>query len=94
MAPLCAVILFALAGLLAEDCLIYLIMGQLLRVYGSVWLGLRDGWTPAAGMEPVEATVLGLAYAPLFAWPLVLTVALVGYWRRRSPLRPAGAPVG
>lgn len=43
-------------------------MGQLLRVYGSVWLGLRD--------------------APLLAWPLVLTAALVGYWRRRSPLRP------
>ncbi|WP_068253696.1 hypothetical protein [Janibacter corallicola] len=67
---------------------LYLIMGQLVRAYGSVWLGLREGWTPAAGMDPFEATVLGVAYAPLFCWPLVLTVALVGYWRRRSPLRP------
>lgn len=66
---------------------LYLVMGQLVGAFGSVWLGLREGWTPAAGMDPLEATVLGVAYAPLFCWPLVLTVALVGYWRRRSPLR-------
>lgn len=76
----------ALGG--AGAVLLYVVMGMLVTSYGSVWLGMREGWTPAAGMEPLEATVLGLAYAPLFAWPVVLTVALVGYWRRRSPLRP------
>lgn len=70
---------------------LYLVMGRLVGGFGSVWLGLREGWTPAAGMDPLQATVLGAAYAPLFCWPLVLTVALVGYWRRRSPLRSAGS---
>ena len=73
----------ALGG--AGTVVLYLIMGQLLSAFGSVWLGLSEGWTPAAEMGPFEAAVLGVAYAPLFCWPLVLTVALVGYWRRRRP---------
>lgn len=74
----------------AGAVVLYLVTGQLLVTFGSVWLGLREGWTPAAGMDAAEATVLGLAYVPLLMWPVLLTVALVGYWRRRSPLRPAG----
>lgn len=54
--------------------------------FGSTWLGLTDGWTPDAAMNAAQRTVLLLAYAPMMAWPVLLVVALVGYWRRRSPL--------
>lgn len=65
--------------------LLYVIMGELLITFGGVWLGLTEGWTPAAAMSPGQATILGVAYTPFFLWPVALTVALVGYWRRRSP---------
>lgn len=67
---------------------LYLVVGQLLVAFGSVWLGLREGWTPAAGMNAAEGVVLGVAYAPLFMWPVLLTAALVGYWQRREPPSP------
>lgn len=69
----------------AGALLLYLIVGRLLIAFGSVWLGLREGFTPADGMTPLEGTVLALAYVPLLGWPVALTVALVGYWRRRRP---------
>lgn len=93
----------ALGG--AGAAALYLIMGQLLVGYGSVWLGLRDGWTPAAGMDEAEAIILGLAYAPLFCWPLVLTwrssatggdaapFALHQVVKRCGKDRPGSAPV-
>ncbi len=62
---------------------------NLLLGFGPTWLGLADGWTPDAAMTPAQRTVLVLAYAPMLAWPLLLSAALVGYWRRRSPA-PAG----
>lgn len=65
----------------------YFVVGILVG-FGRVWLGLADGWTPDAAMNAAERTVLMVAYAPLLAWPVLIVVAVVGYWRRRSP-RPA-----
>ena len=53
--------------------------------FGPTWFGTADGWTPDAAMNATQRTILFLAYAPVLAWPVLLTVALVGYWRRRAP---------
>lgn len=63
----------------------YFVVGILVG-FGKTWLGLADGWTPDAAMNGVQRTVLMLAYAPLLAWPALIVAAVVGYWRRRSPL--------
>lgn len=62
---------------------------SVLASFVPTWVGAADGWTPDAAMSPAQRAVLFLAYAPVLAWPALLAVALVGYWRRRAP-RPAG----
>lgn len=52
--------------------------------FGIAW-GSGTGWTPDAGMNPTERTMLAACYLPLLAWPPALAVALLGYWMRRSP---------
>lgn len=77
-------------GAVGVICVTYFVVNILVG-FGPTWLGLADGWTPDAAMSPAERTVLLLAYAPLLAWPALLTVAIVGYWRRRSVSRRAQA---
>mgnify|MGYP000883983751 FL=1 len=68
------------------NALLYLINGALVVKFGSIWLGLAEGWTPADGMNRWQVAVLVAAYAPmLLLWAPALTVGLVGYGRRRAP---------
>ncbi len=68
------------------NALLYLINGALVVKFGSIWLGLAEGWTPAEGMNRWQVAVLVAAYAPmLLLWAPALTVGLVGYGRRRAP---------
>ena len=64
--------------------LLYLAIGGTALSLARRWLGLAEGWTPTDGMGTGQTTVLALAYAPMLVWPIALTVALVGYWRRRA----------
>lgn len=72
----------AIAG--AGNALMYLIWGSLLASFVPVWLGVRDGWVPDHGMTGPERALLLACYIPFLAWPLAITVATIGYWRRRS----------
>lgn len=65
---------------------LYLLFTQMLWVFGRSWLGYTDAWTPTDGMSTAQTTVLALCYAPFVLWPGALTIALVGYWRRRKPV--------
>ena len=68
------------------NALLYLINGALAVRFGTIWLGLAEGWTPAEGMNRWQVAVLVAAYAPmLLLWAPALTVGLVGYGRRRAP---------
>lgn len=73
-----------LVGSLAA-ALLFLILGQLLVRFSGTWFFGADNWTPDAGMSVWQRVVLAVAYVPLFFWPVLLTIALVGYWRRRAP---------
>lgn len=66
--------------------------GSMIVVFGGAWLAGTGAWTPADGMNPWQRAALAVMYGPMFLWPVLLPVALVGYWRRRSPDRaPAAA---
>ncbi|MDO4901119.1 hypothetical protein [Actinomyces sp.] len=80
--PLPRILPIVIGGL--GDALLYLIIGSTTVRFASRWLGLAEGLTPTSGMSPGAVTVLAIAYAPMLIWPLALTVALVGYWRRRA----------
>lgn len=67
------------------DVLLYVIIGSTAVRFASRWLGMSEGLTPTDGMSPGAITVLAIAYAPMLIWPVALTVALVGYWKRRAP---------
>lgn len=51
------------------------------------WAGIIDGWTPDIGMSAGERALLLASYIPFFVWPFAITVAVAGYWVRRSPRR-------
>ncbi|WP_220667458.1 hypothetical protein [Propionibacterium australiense] len=70
------------------DALLYVIIGGTAARFASRWLGIAEGLTPTDGMSPGAIAVLALAYAPMLIWPVALTVALVGYWKRRAPRTP------
>lgn len=64
--------------------------GIFVPVLGSIALaalGVTEGWTPSAAMSGGQTALLLACYLPLLAWPVLLVVALVGYWRRRAPVR-------
>ncbi|WP_052462138.1 hypothetical protein [Nigerium massiliense] len=63
---------------------LYAIMAGLAAAFVPVWLGQRAGWTPDRGMDSGQRAVLLVCYVPFFLWPVAITPALVGYWRRRS----------
>lgn len=68
------------------NALLYYINATLVIRFGTIWLGLAEGWTPAEGMNHWQVAVLVAAYAPmLLLWAPALTVGLVGYGRRRAP---------
>lgn len=68
----------------AGNAVLYLIIGGTLLRLASRWLGLSEGWTPTDGMSTGPVVALAIAYAPMLIWPVALTVALVGYGRRRD----------
>jgi len=82
----------AIGGL--GDAMLYAIIGSTAARFASRWMGMSVGLTPTDGMSSGAVTVLALAYAPMLIWPVALTVALVGYWRRRSPRAHRHAPPG
>lgn len=65
------------------NTLLYIIIYGVAILFSLRWLGWAQGFTPTPGMSPAQVVVLALAYAPMLAWPPALTVALVGYRRRR-----------
>lgn len=73
----------AMAG--AGNALMYAIWLRLLASFVPVWLGARDGWAPDRGMDGGERALLLACYIPFLLWPLAITVAIIGYWRRRRP---------
>jgi len=61
------------------NALLYLINGALAVRFGTIWLGLAEGWTPAEGMNRWQVAVLVAAYAPMILlWAPALTVGLDG----------------
>ena len=67
------------------NALLYRISATLIIRFGSIWLGLTDGSTPADGMNGWQVAILVAAYAPmLLLWAPALTISLIGYWRRRT----------
>ena len=66
------------------NALLYVIIGSTAVRFTRRWLGMSEGLTPTDGMGPGAVTVLALAYAPMLIWPVALTIALVGYWKRRA----------
>ena len=68
------------------NALLYYINGTLVIRFGSVWLGLAEGQTPADGMNHWQLAILVAAYTPmLLLWAPALTIGLIGYWHRRRP---------
>jgi len=67
------------------DALLYLVVYSVAFRFARAALSDPPGWTPAQGMSPGQTWVLVLCYAPMLLWPVALTAALVGYWRRRMP---------
>ena len=64
-------------------CLYFVVGVITVRVIG-VSAGFWEGWTPMAGMNSAQRSILVAAYGPALLWPFALTVGLVGYWRRRG----------
>lgn len=71
------------AGGIAAAFLVY-VFGTIITSLVRVWTGRLDAWTPDAGMDAGERTLLLIAYIPLMLWPVLLVAALVGYWQRRA----------
>ncbi|TFH54008.1 hypothetical protein E4J66_01735 [Actinomyces viscosus] len=72
----------------AGNLLLYLIIYYDVALPFALAL-LRDppSWTPVEGMGPAQLVVFSLCYGPMLAWPVALTVGLVGYWRRHRRRR-------
>lgn len=68
----------------AAAALLTYIVGTIVVSLVWVWTGRVDAWTPDAGMDVGERTLLLVAYVPLMFWPALVVVSLVGYWRRRG----------
>lgn len=66
------------------NALLYLIVYSVAFRFARAALSDPPGWTPAQGMSPGQTWVLALCYAPMLLWPVALTVALIGYRRRRT----------
>ena len=66
------------------NALLYLIVYSVAFGFARAALSDPPGWTPAQGMSPGQTWVLVLCYAPMLLWPVALTVALIGYRRRRT----------
>lgn len=62
------------------------IWASLIVSLATTWLGLRTGWTPDRGMGAGDRALLLVCYVPFLLWPLAIIAALIGYWRRRTPL--------
>lgn len=63
------------------------LLWPLLASFTGSWLGLTDAWTPDRAMDSGQRLVMWLCYGPLFLWPVLIMVAVAGYWRRREPDR-------
>ena len=67
------------------NVLLYLIVYLVAFRFARATLSDPPAWTPVQGMSPGQTAVFALCYAPMLLWPVALTAALVGYWRRRMP---------
>ena len=67
------------------NVLLYLIIYSVAALFALAVLSRPPAWTPAHGMSTGQTVVFALCYAPMLLWPVALTIALVGYRRRRMP---------
>lgn len=74
-----------LVGLVANAAL-YLLIFPILGRFIGVWLGISDAWTPTAAMNDLQQILMLACYIPFVAWPVLLSVALVGFWHRHKPI--------
>ena len=65
------------------NVLLYLIIYSVAARFALAVLSRPPAWTPAHGMSTGQTVVFALCYAPMLLWPVALTIALVGYRRRR-----------
>ncbi len=68
----------------AGNLLLYLIIYAVALTFTLALLRDPPSWTPVEGMGPAQLVVFSLCYGPMLAWPVALTVGLVGHWRRHG----------
>lgn len=73
----------------AANVILYLLIFPIVGRFIGAWLGLWDAWTPAEAMNGQQRMWMAACYVPFVAWPVLLSVALLGFWHRHKPL---GAP--
>ena len=66
----------------AGNLLLYLIIYEVTVSFTLALLRDPPSWTPVEGMGPSQLVVFCLCYGPMLAWPVALTIGLVGHWRR------------
>lgn len=71
----------------AGNLLLYLIVYNVALTFTLALLRDPPSWTPVEGMGPAQLVVFSLCYGPMLAWPVALTVGLVGHWRRHGRRR-------
>ena len=71
----------------AGNLLLYLIIYDVALTFTLALLRDPPSWTPVEGMGPAQLVVFCLCYGPMLAWPVALTVGLVGHWRRHRRRR-------
>jgi len=74
---------------LVANVVLYLLIIPIVGRFVGVWLGLWDGWTPTAAMNNQQRMWMVACYIPFTLWPVLLSITLVGFWKRHEPL---GAP--
>jgi len=71
----------------AGNLLLYLIIYDVALTFTLALLRDPPSWTPVEGMGSAQLVVFSLCYGPMLAWPVALTVGLVGHWRRHGRRR-------
>lgn len=70
---------------LAANIALYVLIFGVASMFAGQWLGIRAAWVPTVGMSAAQVLWLTVCYAPMLAWPPLLSIALLGFWRRRRP---------
>ncbi len=61
---------------------LYVVIWGLVGRFAGQWLGLWEAWVPNTGMSSGQNAWFLAAYVPLVTWPVFLSIALLGFWRR------------